>query len=99
MSFDEKKIDETLRTYNKFYEKMENFKYDDSFDKLYIPSIDTYIKTLKMTINIDDKPKVDEYIKDNDDWLNGLSRKNKKLIDKQKRTRLMNEQIKNNTIK
>jgi hypothetical protein len=85
-----KEIDETIRNINKVFDVLNQFAYDDNFDMLFVPSINDYIKSMKMKCNNEDELKqMKEYEKDNDDWLQGLSKKEKKIKNKQRKMKMI----------
>jgi hypothetical protein len=92
--FNSKTIDLTLSNYNKFYKTLKTFNQDDNFDMLFIPKVSDYIKTLKMKYDKEeDIKKIVEYEKDNDDYLQSLTKKQRKLINKQKQMKLLKNKI------
>ncbi len=89
-NFDKKNIDETIRSINKMYENIHQFDEDENFDRLFIPKVSDYMKGLKMQcINEEELKEVHEYENENDDWLKSLTKKEKKIINKQKKIKMM----------
>ena len=81
-----------IKAYDKFYENISNFKHSDFFHKLYIPDVNVYINNIVKKDKCDeDKSKIDE-----DDYLNSLSNKYKKIKRKQFKQKLyQDEELKN----
>jgi hypothetical protein len=88
--FNTREIDEYLNNLNEHYKSIKQFEDDEHFDKIPVFKLSDYLKTLRMRCNTDDELKqVNEYEKDNDDYLKSLSKKEKKLINKQRNMKML----------
>jgi hypothetical protein len=93
--FNKIEIDDYLENLNKHYKTIEQFKDDENFDKLPFFKVSDYLKTLRMKCNTDDDlQKINDYENDNDDYLKSLSKKEKKLFNKQRNIKM----LKNNKV-
>ena len=90
-------LKKVLDSYNEFYEMIKNFEEVENFDKLFIPSVDNYIKVKKMMITDNDNKTIDEIKElENNDYLQSLSKKSRKIYKKQIKMKMMNDCVKHN---
>jgi hypothetical protein len=88
--FNTKEINDYLNNLNEHYKSIKQFEEDEHFDKIPVFKLSDYLKTLRMKCNTkEDLLQVAEYENDNDDYLKSLSKKEKKLINKQRNMKMM----------
>lgn len=83
-------MDKIMEQYNTFYKNVEKYRESDDFHYLYVPNVNDYYKGIKMLqeSNKEYMKELNEYEKDNDDYLQSIKGKYKKIIKKQQKNLL-----------